>query len=76
MKNGWVWVLHCSTDYGEDYRVFKTEEGARDALSDIILDAEFNPETECVEYSNAFVGYQWVLKNGENVFLSREPLLN
>jgi|688.fasta_scaffold1153622_2 hypothetical protein len=71
-----VWVLHCSTEYGEEYRAFKTEEGARDALSDIILDAEFESDTPGMEYSNAFVGDQWALKNGESVFLSREPLLD
>lgn len=71
-----VWVLHISTKYGDDYRIFKTEEGAREQIKDYLQDFEIEwgglfdedkPDASC--------GYEWHLGYEEYAVLSREQLL-
>jgi hypothetical protein len=73
-----VWVVHISHQYGNDYRVFKTEEGAREQIKDYLKDIEIERAglfEDKKQKPDAARGYEWYLPYDEFVCLSKEPLL-
>lgn len=65
-----LWVVYYKTRYGNDFRIFSSEESAREQVLDFLIDADVpNAVTEW-QY-----GYEWHLPNQEYIFLTREPVL-